>query len=1113
MLLPLCRRNVENALQKCFARRVEFAVLGPVEVRIEGRALSLGGPKQRALLALLLLNRNEVVSRDRLIDSLWGERAPASAQRSLDTYVSRLRALVGSDRVERHPPGYLIRVEPGEFDVDRFEALLERGREAAATGDSAAARDELRAALNIWRGRALADLESASFAAEESERLEERRLLALEARIDAELALGAGAELVGELERLVHEHPFRERLLGQLMLSLYRAGRQADALAAYQAGRRSLAGELGLEPGPELRELERRILAHDPALVPVAKARRVAVRRPLRLRRLVLAALALAAVGASVAAGVELGTGTTSASSGSRTFTGVSEFDSDASHVIGRTPRRDWPAALAADHSSLWLAEPNVSDVVRVDPATRREIDTIPVSGTPTLLAVGGGAAWVASTGGGTLTRIDPETYRTTTVRLGGAHVAALAYGLGRLWVADHDDAELLAVDPTSGKVTRALHVDLHPTALAVGRGALWIADYDAGSVTEIDPRSSQSIFTVSVGHGPGALAVGDEGAIWVANSLDNTVSRIDPAAGSVVATIRVGDDPVAVAVSGHSVLVANEYSSSVSRVDARRNAVVATSAAGGGPTALAAADGRLWVGTRALGEHRGGTLVLLHTRPLSLDPALQLDLPPQQSDGLTYDALLKGIQVGGTFQLVPDLAEYVPTASDDGKTFVFRLRPGLRYSTGQPVRAGDFRRAVERVFRVGSGWSGIWREIVGASRCTTRRCDLARGIVTDDAARTITIHLTAPDRYFAGAMSALPSAPVPPGTPFHPLNTTAIPGTGPYMVASADKHEIRYVRNPRFREWSHAAQPDGNPDVIVMRYGLTKAQEAREVADGKADWTADGIPAALQPEVMTRFPAQLHYFPVAETDFFRLNTSRPPFDDLRVRQALNLAIDRAAIVRMYGPAVSFTTCQVLPPSFFGYRRYCPYTRNPRPDGRWTAPDLARARRLIAASGTRGERVTVWGNSDAGTLGTAVVPYTVRLLRRLGYRARARLVPSSYFERHPQAFKTMQLISSAEANGTTLQMTYNNLSCSAPNNTGFFCDRRIDRASLEANRLEAKDPRAAALQWAKIDRALVDQAAWVPLVNIRWVDFVSARVHNYVADPTVGLIADQVSLR
>src|SRR6266516_870222 len=156
---PRCCRDVEIMLQRCFPQCVEFAVLGPVEVRIDGKAVPLGGPKQRSLLALLLLNANEVVSRDRLIDSLWGERAPESAQRSLDTYVSRLRTLLGAERIERRPPGYRLRVDLGELDLERFEALLEQGRVAAAAGDPATARDRLRETLGLWRGRALADLE------------------------------------------------------------------------------------------------------------------------------------------------------------------------------------------------------------------------------------------------------------------------------------------------------------------------------------------------------------------------------------------------------------------------------------------------------------------------------------------------------------------------------------------------------------------------------------------------------------------------------------------------------------------------------------------------------------------------------------------------------------------------------------------------------------------------------------------------------------------------------------------------------------------------------------------------------------------------------------------
>ncbi len=1104
---------MENALQKCFAHRVEFAVLGPVEVRVDGRALSLGGPKQRALLALLLLNRNQVVSRDRLIDSLWGERAPASAQRSLDTYVSRLRGLVGSDRIERHPPGYLLHVGPGELDADRFEAMLEQGRAAAAAGDSAAATQQLSAALNLWRGRALADLESEPFAAEESERLEERRVLALEARIDAELELRAGEELVGELERLVSAHPFRERLLGQLMLSLYRAGRQAEALAAYQAYRRRLADELGLEPSSELRALERRILEHDSNLGAPDAWRTFAPPRWINRRRIATAALALAAVTASLVAGIELRTGGSSASTAPGSTAGIFELGNGS--AVGGSSLDAAPAAMAEDARTIWAVEPDAGRVVRVDRASRRVVEKVFVGGTPGAVTVGGGAAWVASIPGASVDRIDQATYAVTRpIRLRGAQAWALTFGFGHLWVADAIHESLLEFDPLTGTLQRKLRLDLHPTTVVIGAGSIWVADYDQGLLERIDPRSGASIPIRGVGNGPTAIAV-DDRAVWVANSLDSTVSKVDPQSDAVVRTIPVGIHPVALAIDSGSVYVANESPSTVSRIDARSGLPTGPIQVGGGLTTLIAAGGRVWVGTRSLATHRGRTLVLLHTRPLSLDPARQTDLPPLQSNGLTYDTLLTYAHTGGpqALHLIPDLALTVPNPTNQGTTYTFRLRTGIRYSDGRLVRASDFRRAIERLFRVQSGWSGSYNNIVGASACTRKRCNLVRGIVTDDRAGTITFDLHAPDPGFRSSMTSMATAPVPPGTPFHALDKTAIPGTGPYIVASANKHEIRYVRNPHFSEWSPAAQPDGNPDAIVMRYGLTQAQEAREVEAGKADWTADGIPAALQPEVITRFPARLHRLPVAETDFFRLNTTQAPFDDIRVRQALNLAIDRSAMVRMYGPAVSFPTCQVLPPSFLGYRRYCPYTRHPRADGQWTAPDLARARRLVAASGTRGERITVWGDKAANPLGTSVVRYTVHLLRRLGYRARARIVRPSVWERHPQVFRKMQLISAGWANGSTFEFVNDVLACAAPNNTHFFCDHRLDKAFHEANTLQAKDPRAAGIQWARIDRELVDQAAWVPLVNIRWVDFVSHRVRNYEADPTLGLIADQVWLR
>src|SRR5437870_141207 len=243
---------------------MEFRILGPLEVVDADRSVSLGGGRQRALLALLLTNANEVVSTDRLVDQLWGAQPPKTALNTIQYYVSQLRKSLGADRIATRPPGYVIRVEPGELDLKRFEGLLEQDDVGA-----------VREALALWRGPALADLAFEPFAQAETGRLEELRLAALERRVDLDLEDGRDAELVGELEGLIAQYPFRERLHGQLMLALYRGGRQAEALATYQAARERLVESLGLEPGPALQELERAILRQDPFLL--AKGGEVAV--------------------------------------------------------------------------------------------------------------------------------------------------------------------------------------------------------------------------------------------------------------------------------------------------------------------------------------------------------------------------------------------------------------------------------------------------------------------------------------------------------------------------------------------------------------------------------------------------------------------------------------------------------------------------------------------------------------------------------------------------------------------------------------------------------------------------------------------------------------------
>lgn len=249
---------------------IEFRILGPLEVSAYGRVLSLGSRKQRALLGLLLIHANETLSRDRLIDELWGDDAPPTVGSALNVYLSRLRKLLesagGGGALVREPSGYRLRVEPDQLDADRFVRLATDGRAALAVGRSETAAELLRLALALWRGGALADLQGERFAIAAGARLDERRISALEQRLEADLALGRDHELVGELETLVAEHPYREALRAQLMLALYRSGRQVEALRVYQDARRTLADELGLEPGQELKDLEQAILRQEAAL-------------------------------------------------------------------------------------------------------------------------------------------------------------------------------------------------------------------------------------------------------------------------------------------------------------------------------------------------------------------------------------------------------------------------------------------------------------------------------------------------------------------------------------------------------------------------------------------------------------------------------------------------------------------------------------------------------------------------------------------------------------------------------------------------------------------------------------------------------------------------------
>jgi YVTN family beta-propeller protein len=1114
------------------AETVEFRVLGPFEVVSDGRSLPLGPGKERALLTLLLLYRNERVSTERLIDLLWDESPPESASKMIQIYVSRLRRrlAVGADRDQRlvtQGAGYRLRAEADEVDLDRFERLSEKGRRALGAGDPALAVATLREGLSLWRGPAFADVADGRFLEQERARLEELRLGALEQRIEAELALGAGAALVDELQALVREHPLRERPAAQLMLALYRSGRQAEALVIYTRTRDRLVDELGIEPGRPLKELERAILRQDPALEAPATKQPIGLgvgpahdQHSRRFATRPLAVTAAAAIAIAVAAAL-----TIALSGNARRQVRLA---ADAvgvvrdGRLVDQAPVGVAPAAIAADREGIWIASAGSSTVWRLDPKTFDVRQTIQVGNGPSGIAIGQGAVWVTNGLDGTVSRIDPKANKLVQTVPVGNGPAAIAYGLGSIWVANRADQTVNRIDPRTGNVLDTLAAGTDAAAVAAGDGAVWVVDQARGRLARLEPGFTEPVLTINVGNGPSAITLG-AGSVWVANTLDSTVSRVDPHSNRVLATIPVGAGPTALAAGSDGIWVANEFDDTLARISPRTNRVDRTIRLGQRPAGAAVLGGSVVVTVGpSLASHRGGTLRLVtDTFPYgSIDPT---NAGNYAAIILTNDGLTGFRRVGGVegTELVPDLALDLPTPTDAGRTYTFRLRRGIHYSDGRLVRPEDFRRALERtivIFRDPYYYGAI----AGASACASRpgRCDLSRGVVTDDRAWTITFHLRRPDPDFLYEL-ALPTAyAVPDGTPSKDVGTHPVPATGPYEIASYKPgRSVKLVRNPRFRLWSAEAQPNGYPGEIVWKLGPPPAAQVRAVESGKADVAFEGVPPNRLSEVGTQYASQLRENLLAGTTFLFLNTRLPPFDDVRVRRAISYAVDRGAIVRALGGTDrAQPTCQILPPNFPGYRPYCPFTLQPSAAGSWLAPNLTKARQLIAASGTRGAEVTVWIPPNHRPEGAAVVA----VLGQLGYRAGAKLLGLDYYAKigdsrlkiqagvhtwlpdYPAAAAFLNALFSCRAfkPGTGANL-----------NASEFCDPQIDRQIARARALEVSDPALASALWSRIDSELVEQAPVVPLVNPKQVDFLSQRVGDYQYNPQWHLLVDQLWVR
>jgi YVTN family beta-propeller protein len=1096
---------------------MDLRLLGPLEAHFEGRPVDLGPRKQRAVLAMLALELGRTVSADRLVEGLWGDEPPASAPKMVQLYVSHLRRLLdgGGVRIVTRGRGYELQLSDGEVDAVRFERLLEQSQP--------------REALALWRGGALADVADEPFAAAEIRRLDEMRLRATESAIDGDLAAGRHVEVLGELEGMVVAHPLREHLHAQHMLALYRSGRQSEALAAYRDARAELVEQIGVEPGSELRQLQDRILAHDPALdlhvaddvEPATSPRPPPSRGPAR-RRTLVAAAALLLAGVTAFGVIRV-----------LEPDGLPGIDENAVGLIdpgsGRISRQfsvgRSPTALTVGGGSLWVLNAGDRSISRIDRA-RDQLVTIPVGDDPAGLAFATGSLWVTDRQDRTVSQISADSnriVRTLPVANGPSGIAA---GFGALWIVSEVDRTVSRIDLARGRPTKTINVGASPTAVATGAGAVWVVSEEGGTVFRINPRSGAVVKAIHVGNGPIGVAVG-EGAVWVANRQDSTVSRIDPAT-NVATTVPSGKEPSAIAAGAGAVWVANRGEATVSRIDPAGRRPSKRIAVGGSPSAIAVSAGSVLITALAPpASHRGGTL-RVESSPYGVqhvDPANSILAGNYFSDelaSLAYDGLIAYRRAGGATYgtLVGDLAAGVPDPSADGRTYVFTLRPGIRYSDGEPVRAGDLRAAMESLLRRhGRDFLSYYGRIAGAATCVRRprECDLSRGIVADEQSRTITIQLTKPDPDLLPEL-AFPLAYIVPAK--HPFGgNTEPPGTGPYRIASFDPNRgARLVRNPRFHVWSQDARPDGFADEIVTHVGKHLQAQVASVRRGNADLLlvsdifGDPLSAPEVTALAASAPGQLHTTAAPELDFMYMNVRRPPFDDLRVRRAINFAVDRRAIDESAGgPDVASSTCQIVPPGFPGYAPSCRYTADPGPAGGWNGPDFDRARRLIARSGTRGLKITVRGWETK----RSILRYFVSLLRRLGYDSSLRVYPD---------FLTYTEAVSKAANGAQMGINGWAADFGAPSNFALpfrcdeipvpnlsrLCDRRVE-ASIDAT--SSAGSAAPDDAWARVFRHIERAAPIVPLVNRREVSLVSKRVGNYQHHPMWGSLLDQMWVR
>jgi ABC-type transport system substrate-binding protein/class 3 adenylate cyclase len=783
------------------------------------------------------------------------------------------------------------------------------------------------------------------------------------------------------------------------------------------------------------------------------------------------------------------------------------------------TPLGQRPGVSAIGFGSLWVAESDRGVVARLDLEEGKVTDTIPVGTSPAGVAVGEGSVWVTNAGDGNLVRIDPDANQVSQTLDAGIGPSGITVGGGALWVADTIGSQLLRVDPTSvNSDPEIVPLAGQPSGVAFTPSGVWVSVAPA-SIARVDPMDPSVTFTQGVGNGPTAV-LSAFGSIWVANHIDGTVTRLEPSSGRVVATIPVGDGPNALGAAEGTLWVANELGDSIASIDPDTNSVRIVPV-GGAATSLAVEGDGLWVAVGASAtEHRGGTLAIASPRgdaPASLDPAATASGLAWQMLSVTNDGLLAYKKVGGPdgAMLVPDLASALPEVSDDGLTYRFPLREEIRYSTGDPVRPQDFRYALERAFAQSNPLVKFYfSAIAGAGACIKEpaTCDLSDSIVAD--AEAVTFHLLRPDADLPFKLALPVAVPVPVGIAVEDQGLVPVPATGPYMIVRASHGRIELVRNPAFREWSGAAQPDGYVDAITWRFDEKPARAFDQLIAGDIDWMTDPPRPKDLEALQAAHPEQVVPASFASTLFVGFDVRKPPFDDVRARRALNYAIDRDRIVDLLGPTSQRPTCQILPPNLQGYEPFCPYTLEPD-SGVWSAPDLDRARALIENADAIGEKVTVWVRDDPffpGPVEIKMMRYVVRVLNDLGLRAHLKTVHDfdEYFDevaaKGAQAYLSAWVANYPGAGG----FIDDDFRCTPPGTAQILCTESLETQIDQAQQLQATNPAASNRAWTEIEHQLVEEAVWAPLVNSVKPYIFSARTDNIQVHPLVDILLSRL---